>query len=396
MPGRLAILEAMPPLADFYGQYWNSQPFVVRQAVSGEVIDGLIDADELAGLSMQSEPMSRMVKVAGADAQWSCRFGPFTEQDFKETGEQGWSLLVQNVEQFHPETATLLRHFNFAPRWLMDDIMVSYSACGGSVGPHLDSHHVFLVQGPGRRRWKVGQQKITEETYIEGLDLRVLKDDFTGDEVEVGLGDVLYLPPKFAHQGITLEPSLTFSIGFLGPKLSELFAAYGQYLCEHEDLDRRYLADGLKADSAGFTLAPGVVDTLRGSFAEQLESLDFSRWLVAFFSEGGVDDFGNYIERDEPLNASAFKGQLKQGAILSKPEYVKLAVTKSASGKFVLGFEGQSFDLGEDQFAVIKKLINGQPLKPASTPELLDHAATLKLLRTLYNHQGLELSSGCT
>lgn len=396
MPDRLAILEAMPSADDFYGHYWNRRPFVVRKAFSQTVIDALIDGDELAGLSMEPEPLSRMVKVAGPQAQWQCRFGPFAEQDFKDAGEEGWSLLVQNVEQFHPDTASLLRHFNFAPRWLMDDIMVSYSAIGGSVGPHVDSYHVFLVQGQGRRRWKVGDQGIAGEAYIEGLDLRVLKDDFTGQEVEVSLGDVLYLPPQFPHQGTTLAPSLTFSIGFLGPKLSELFASYGHYLSEHEDLDRRYVAGGLEGDSTGFALGPGAVDTLRGNLVEQLEGFDFSRWLVAFFTEGGHEEFGNYSERAEPLGAAALKAQLKQGSTLSKPEYVKFAITETPPGKFILGFEGQSFILEQAQLAVIEILMGGQAISADTSPELLDHPAALDLLRRLYNHQGLEIRPSCT
>jgi 50S ribosomal protein L16 3-hydroxylase len=177
MHNRLVILDAMPSATVFYGRYWNRHPFVVRGAVQEDAMAGLITADELAGLSMEEAAQSRMVTTAGDRHDWSCSFGPFTEGDFKTAGDTDWTLLVENVEQFHPDTADLLRYFSFAPCWLMDDIMVSFSATGGSVGPHLDSYHVFLVQGQGKRRWKVGRQSIADEVYIEGLDLKVLKDD---------------------------------------------------------------------------------------------------------------------------------------------------------------------------------------------------------------------------
>lgn len=392
MESQLVILEAMPSAVEFYGQYWNRRAFVVRGAIAADVIDGLIAADELAGLAMEQAPMSRMVKAAGEGRQWSCRFGPFTEQDFKDAGDEDWSLLVQNVEQFHPPTAVLLRHFNVAPRWLMDDIMVSYSGKGGTVGPHIDSYHVFLVQGQGRRRWKIGLEAIAHEVFIEGLDLKVLEADFDSDEVEVRCGDVLYLPPKFAHQGMTLEPSLTFSVGFLGPKLSQLFGAYGQYLSEHEDLDQRFVAEGLDGGSAGFALASAVVEGVRKSLTGQVQSLDFSRWLAAFFTESGHEDFGNYEEREQTVSIVEFKAKLKMGATLIKPDYVKFALTEAAPDQFILGFDGQSFILEQGQLPIIQTLMNEQAVIASSVRELLNHPATLELLGALYNHQGLEFT----
>ncbi|MBT4931998.1 MAG: cupin domain-containing protein [Rhodospirillaceae bacterium] len=395
-PGQFVILEAMPTVDDFYELYWNRCPFVVRGAISKDVIDGLIGADELAGLSMEQAPLSRMVKTAGPGRAWSCRFGPFTEQDFKNTGEKDWSLLVQNVEQFHPETAVLLSHFNFAPRWLMDDIMVSYSAVGGSVGPHIDSYHVFLVQGQGKRIWKVADQTMAQETYIGGLDLKVLDGDFVGQDVEVSCGDVLYLPPKFAHQGTTLEASLTFSVGFLGPKLSELFSGYGHYLSMREDLDQRYAGDGIVGDSAGFTLASGVVDDVRGCFAGQLETMDFRRWLVQFFTESGHEDFGHYSEREEMIEASALKGKFEQGASLIKPHYVKFALIQTAPETVCLGFDSHNFIVEQFTLAALKTLMKEQPVNIKSNPEIITHAGALELLLDLYNHQGLEFGPTCT
>ena len=170
-------------------------------------------------------------------------------------------LLVQNVDQFHPETANL-RLFGFAPRWLMDDIMVSFSNAGGGIGGHVDSYHVFLVQGQGVRRWTVGREPAADEVYINGLDLKILKDPVDGDTVEVGPGDVLYVPPRFSHEGTTLEDALTFSIGFLGPQLSDLLEDFGLHLSDTGIQDDRYTGAGLDADSAGFVLSAGAVGAL--------------------------------------------------------------------------------------------------------------------------------------
>jgi len=391
MPDPLVILDTLPSATDFYGLYWNQKPFVVKGAISQSVMADLISADELAGLAMEDAPQSRMVKTAGEHHDWSCHFGPFSEQDFKAAGDADWALLVQNVEQFHPPTAKLLRHFGFAPRWLMDDVMVSYSATGGSVGPHLDSYHVFLVQGQGRRGWKITRQPVRDETYIDGLDLKVLAGGITGDEVEVACGDVLYVPPRFGHEGTTLDDALTFSVGFLGPKMSDLFTSYGQYLSEHEDLDDRYVGDNLGTESAGFEIAGGAVQNLQGGLARHLETDDFTKWLVAFFTETSHQDFADYGERDAPLDLATFEHNLQQGARLSKPEYVKFALTALPSGAFCLGFDNQNLPLDEALLPLVRRLMDEQPVDVQSHPDVINQPAAMTLLLELYNHQVLEM-----
>ncbi len=176
----------------------------------------------------------------------------------------------------------------------------------------------------------------------------------------------------------------------LDPKLSELLGGYANYLSEHEDLDRRYVGDGLDGDSAGFTLAGGVVGNLSGNLVGQLQGMDFSRWLVQYFTEPGHEDFTNEDEREEPLSAAAFKAELEEGGRLAKPEYVKFALTQVGPEMFYLGFDGQSFAFAQSQLPVIEALMKEQPVSFLNNGEVMDHPATLEFLRTLYNHRGLE------
>jgi len=382
---QFVVLDTMPNAAEFYGTYWNQKPFVVRGGIAPDVFDGLISAEELAGLSLEDAPQSRLMKTLGTSEHWSCRFGPFQEQEFEALGETDWTLLVQNVEQFHPDTGSLLHHFEFTPRWLMDDIMVSYSEPGGSVGPHIDNYHVFLVQGQGRRRWTIGHQPLQNETYIEGLDFKVLTDSIDGTEVDLNLGDILYLPPRFAHEGTTLESAMTFSVGFLGPKTSELLAGYGAYLSDQEDLDHRYVGAGLKTDSSGFQISAATVDTLRSHLGVPLASKDFSRWLVEFFTASSHEDFGAYEPREDVLSLEEFRQALDDGARLIKPEYVKFAVTAAPNGGYHLGFDTHSFDFDDNLFGLVQSL-----LKERAVEVSVEGQTGLKLLCDLYNHQALE------
>ena len=401
MSSSLATLDALPSIVDFYALYWNKRPFLVRDAIDKAVMDGLITPEELAGLSMDENARARMV----SRKDWACQHGPFTEEDFTTAGEQPWSLLVQDVEQFHPNTATLLRAFNFAPRWLMDDIMVSFSTTGGTIGGHIDSYHVFLIQGQGVRRWTIGREPVMDEKYIDGLDLKILKDPIDGNRVEVTTGDILYVPPHFAHEGTTLDDALTFSVGFLGPKLSELLDAYGQHLAEHDALDHRYTGKGLSADSSGFLVSTDAVETLRDHFSHALDTPAFSDWLASFFTASTSEDIAQYTERDAPLSLAAFTGALQAKGGLIKPAYVKFALIPSpasssppspppsSSGTYSLGFNGETFDIDDNALAIILSLMKEDAVTTNDTPALRDH---LDLLCTLYNHQSLEFIDSAT
>jgi 50S ribosomal protein L16 3-hydroxylase len=379
----LATLDALPSIVDFYARYWNKRPFLVRDAIDQAVMDRLITPDELAGLSMEETSRARMV----SREDWTCQFGPFTEEDFTAAGKPPWSLLVQNVEQFHTDTATLLRAFNFAPRWLMDDIMVSFSTKGGTIGGHIDSYHVFLVQGQGSRSWTIGHEPVIDEDYIDGLDLKILKDPIDGTTIEVTSGDILYVPPHFAHEGTTLDDALTFSVGFLGPKLSELHDAYGQHLAGREALDHRYTGERLNADSSGFNLSNNGVETLRDHLGQSLTTPAFTEWLASFFTDTTSEEMARYEEREEALGVATFRKSLRAGAGLIKPAYIKFALTPSPKGAYRLGFDRQVFDINDDALTVVLSLMKEDAITTNDTPALLDH---LDLLCTLYNHQALE------
>jgi 50S ribosomal protein L16 3-hydroxylase len=349
MSTSLAALDALPSIVDFYAHYWNKRPFLVRDAIDQTVMDGLITPDELAGLSMEETARARMV----TRKDWACQFGPFTEEDFNTAGKPPWSLLVQNVEQYH----------------------------------------VFLVQGQGSRRWTIGREPIIDEAYIDGLDLKILKDPIDGNTVEVTSGDILYIPPHFAHEGITLYDALTFSVGFLGPKLSELYGAYGQHLADHDALDHHYVGEGLSADSSGFTLSIDAVEALRNQLGKPLSTPAFSEWLAAFFTGSTSEDIAQYSERDDTLSLAAFTEALQARAGLIKPAYVKFALTPSPKGTYSLGFNRETFDINDDALAVILSLMKEDAVTTNDTPALLDH---LDLLCTLYNHQALEFINGAT
>lgn len=333
------VLDTLPTTEEFFREFWNKKPFVVRGMIPKEVIGALIDEDHLAGLSMEEEVKSRLVRKGKKKSDWTCDHGPFEETDFAELGEEDWSLLVQNIDQYHDETAELLKYFNFSPRWLLDDIMASFSPIGGTVGAHTDSYHVFLVQGKGERRWKVANEALKNEDYIEDISLKILKTPFEGKDITVTEGDVIYIPPKFAHQGVSLKPSLTYSVGFLGPSLSEMLTEFGHYIEEYHPDIPRYLGQNLTESAVPFHVATDHIDDLKLFMTDIFDQDYFTKWLTHYFS-GPIQTFDDEDAKDN------VKDIIAGNIMLIKHPAVKIMFTPlKAPQKYCISAGDFSFEL---------------------------------------------------
>ncbi len=389
------ILETFPTATDFYKTYWGKQPFIVRNFIPSSVIERLADGDTLAGLALEEDIKSRIITNNEAGNEWACEHGPFDEDRFEDLGEENWSLLVQNVEQYHLDTAELLKSFQFSPRWLMDDIMVSFSAPGGSVGPHTDSYHTFLVQGMGKRTWKISPTRVDDDRYADNPDVKVLQHGFEGETFEVTAGDVIYMPPFFGHEGKTLETAMTFSVGFLGPKVSEMLSEYAHYLEANEPLNKRYLGETLGTDSAAFTLGATTQETIKTDVIASLQSGHFEHWMATYFSAPTHDDVENIEPRegDEVLSSDGLLTALQKGAALVRPEHIKLVITPSSTKGFHLAVYGASIHIFPAQKMVLDKLNNSQSITVNDLESSSDQDATLALLLSLYNQNVLSVDT---
>jgi 50S ribosomal protein L16 3-hydroxylase len=203
----------------FLRRHWQKRPLLVRGALPG--FSGVLGKSALLALARRDDAESRIVKRRGA--QWDTTHGPFGGEI---TLRSNSTLLVSGVNLHLPAADALLRRFSFVPQARLDDLMVSYATTGGGVGPHIDSYDVFLLQGPGRRLWRV---------WHGGKTLKYV----------LGPGDMLYLPPGLKHDGVALEPCFTYSIGFRTPRGAELGAAFLDWLHERGLPDARYRDPGL-------------------------------------------------------------------------------------------------------------------------------------------------------
>ncbi len=262
---------------EFLEKYWQKQPVVLKNAFPNFVDP--ITPDELAGLAMEPEVDSRLVSRS-EDGQWQASNGPF--EHFDNLGEKGWSLLAQAVNHWHEPSAELVRPFRVLPDWRLDDLMISFSVPGGGVGPHIDQYDVFIIQGMGSRRWRVGDKLPMRQFCPHPALLHV--DPFTPiiDE-DLEPGDILYIPPGFPHDGFTHETALNYSVGFRGPNGRDLISSFADYALEN-DLGGEHYSD------PDMTLRdhPGKVegyelDRLRGMMIEMIsQPEDFKQWFGRF------------------------------------------------------------------------------------------------------------------
>jgi 50S ribosomal protein L16 3-hydroxylase len=211
----LTLLGGLTP-AQFMRRHWQKKPLLVRQAIPGFVPP--VQRAELFGLAEQDGVESRLVQqLRGA---WKLRQGPFTRRALPSLKQPDWTLLVQGVDLHDQGVHALMQQFRFVPEARLDDLMISYASDGGGVGPHFDSYDVFLLQAHGRRRWRIGRQK--DLTLKEGIPLKVLAQFEPEEEFVLEPGDMLYLPPRYAHDGIAEGECMTYSIGFRAPARAEL------------------------------------------------------------------------------------------------------------------------------------------------------------------------------
>ena len=245
-----SILGSISP-AQFLDEFWQKKPLLIKKAIPN--FKGLLSPDELAGLACEDDVQSRIVQFI--KGQWVANHGPFTEADFANlpespTTDNNWTLLVQSVNHFLPEGNQLLQQFNFIPHARLDDLMVSYAPNGGGVGPHFDSYDVFLLQGQGKRLWRISAQ--TDLSLVDGAPLRILKNFDTAQEWLLEAGDMLYLPPHLAHWGIAVsdeaDDCMTYSIGFRAPKNQELASEFLGFLQDKLNQDQIIL-EGIYQDT---------------------------------------------------------------------------------------------------------------------------------------------------
>ena len=337
---------------EFLRDYWQKKPVLIRQAIPG--FEPLLAADELAGLSLEDDIESRLIIEEGKTGAWEVKKGPFTESDYRALPENKWTLLVQAVDQWVPEAAELLEHFRFIPSWRIDDLMISYATDGGGVGPHFDSYDVFLLQAHGQRRWCISAQD--DLTLEEGVPLKILSHFEAEQEFVLEPGDMLYLPPQYAHDGVAIGECMTYSVGFRSPAYQELGESFLEFMMDTIDLPGRYEDPDLKATAKPAELPLDMVARIRDELNKiRFTDDDITIFLGEHLSEPKPSVF--FEARTEELSfARFFQGAKKRGLALHR----KTRMLYRGSHVFI---NGESFQVNRGDKAILARLADSRVLE---------------------------------
>ena len=252
----------------FMRRHWQKKPLLVRQAIPGGV--DLIERSRLFELAAHEEVEARV--VTHREGRWRLRQGPLPRTAIPPLRQSNWTLLVQGLDLHVPAARALLDRFRFVPDARLDDAMLSFATDGGGVGPHVDSYDVFLLQTRGRRRWRIARAHDT--ALVPDVPLKILANFEPEQEWLLEAGDMLYLPPGWAHDGVADGECMTCSIGFRASGRDELARDVLQRMLDGADADEHgplYRDPALVA-----TDAPGRIPLDLQTFA----GAAVARWLA--------------------------------------------------------------------------------------------------------------------
>jgi 50S ribosomal protein L16 3-hydroxylase len=304
------LLGGLTP-SQFMRRYWQKKPLLIRGAIPG--VTPPLARDALFELAASDDAEARL--ISRTRGRWQLEHGPFGADALPSVKRREWTLLVQGVDLHNDHARVLLDRFRFVPDARLDDLMISYATDGGGVGPHFDSYDVFLLQVHGKRRWRISAQR--DLTLQPGLPLKVLQHFEPDEEWVLEPGDMLYLPPHIAHDGVAVGECMTCSIGFRAPSANELVGQFLYYLAERSDIARSKAGERLYRDpdqeavAHPAALPARLVDELGAILARvRWTERDLVSFLGSYLSE--PKSHVVFDAPDRPLSEAAFERRVQE------------------------------------------------------------------------------------
>jgi 50S ribosomal protein L16 3-hydroxylase len=368
----------------FLSEYWQKKPLLIRNAFPDFISP--IDPDDLAGLAMEEDAESRLIFENGKNGPWELRNGPFTEEDFASLPEKDWTLLVQAVDQWVPELADMLDYFRFIPKWRLDDIMVSFAPEGGSVGPHFDQYDVFLLQAQGQRHWQVGPRCNDNSQLVQGTDLKILTNIDVSEEWTLNPGDMLYIPPQYAHNGVALNDCMTFSVGFRAPSHADIINHLADHVCAELTEDERYSDADIKDAQAQPALIDNeAISRVQDAVIKHMENPEaLKAWFAQYMTQSKYEALHEPLE--DKLEWDELSPAFSQASCVLQNETTRWAYYESNQGiEFIINGENINAPHSEAVTAMCKILANQRQTPTADLSSFLQDNQCKKMLLNLFN-----------
>ncbi|QTD55553.1 cupin domain-containing protein [Parasphingorhabdus cellanae] len=367
-------------IAAFLQDNWQKKPLFLKNPWTAW--DNPLEPDELAGLAVEEGIESRL--IIRSKGSWQLEHGPLPADRFDTLGNKHWTLLVQAVDHHVPEVAALIEPFRFIPNWRIDDVMVSFAADKGGVGPHFDQYDVFLIQGAGKRRWQVGGHCNENSALLPHDDLRLLANFEATETFVCEPGDILYIPPGVSHNGIAMgDDCMTYSIGFRAPSRSDLIGHWCDDLLADMQDDDRYSDPGIEEQSNPGEISSRAVDRLHAMITDKIgDRKAFARWFGQYSSTPKYSEMD--WKPDEKIEMPALRERLQQGEILSRNPASRFSFIREDTGNSLLFVDGETMICAGDTISFAETLCAQD--KVTIDAALADADDVMDLILKLLNH----------
>ncbi|TQF70571.1 cupin domain-containing protein [Pseudoalteromonas luteoviolacea] len=333
---------------EFLSNYWQKKPLLIKGGFTN--FEDPLSAEELAGLAMEEAIESRL--ITNHEGNWQAHHGPF--EDFSKLTDTHSTLLVQAVDHWHPPAAELLEPFRFIPNWRIDDLMISFSTPQGGVGPHLDQYDVFIIQGQGKRRWRVGLPDTSLKQFTKDKALLQVEQFNAIIDHELESGDILYIPPGCPHEGYAVENALNYSVGFRAPDQKDLISSFADHIIDQETGKLRY-------GDAELTLRESLGEINledKKRVRELLNSLIndealYSHWLGTFLSQPKHEM--DLAPLDDALVADILTDEITPDDVIHRAGGVR-AMYQILDDKILLSINGETYQIPSKYLEQVKVL----------------------------------------
>lgn len=360
------------PVARFMREAWQRRPLLLRAAIRN--FNSPLSPARLLKLARDPAAETRLVEREGGKLRlWH---GPLTR--LPPTRKPGWTVLVQGVDLLDAGAHDLLQRFRFIPDARLDDLMASYATDGGGVGPHVDSYDVFLLQGHGRRRWRIGRQR--DLRLLPGAELQLLANFEPTHEYVLEPGDLLYLPPGIAHEGTAVGECVTYSIGFRAPTHQELLEPYWADLAAQTVVRGRYVDRDLRPTHRPAALPGAMIERLHRALQLRAARPATARFLLGYLSEPKAQVIFDRPRR--PLAHRAFGARAQRNGVELDRR------TRLLYRGATIGINGQCLRVSAKSRSALQQLADRRHLPPVALAD-----EVVKLLHHWYRSGWLHVAS---
>lgn len=354
---------------DFLQTYWNKKPLLIKGAVKNT--EEFATREDFIEMSKDEYFETRMVYEKGGEYPWQAKLGPFKDADFKDNAL--WTLICHNLELLNPDFFELKKQVRFIPDWNFDDVMATISKKGASVGAHIDDYSVFILQGSGTRKWMLEERANPE--YVPNLDIKLLKTFKPDIEWVLEPGDMLYLPPNLAHHGVSLEDSISYSLGFKSIRYKDLLDFHANEILNKVD-EESFHDPKTSLQRDPFILQDYVIENIYQDLLHSMaDKTLFKKSLLKYLSRPK-----NAIENNREETESEIRKELKALTLFKRDMWSKIVANQITDKQFQISINLNLYTVTDSTYHKLQNIF------------LLDPEEEIKLIKSdLENKELIDL-----